>query len=363
MVDSRNLKRRRKKSNASYILEIFLCLVAITGIVFAIIFLIRFHAEEKRADELQAKLDIYEDPEDPLIKSSEAMAQIDSAKEDIYSDAYSKGRTDLLDELKNSILNTDSVLHTVMDLYPDDLIINYEGRYLFFPILEELKKNPYNREYYSTLDNGRIIYTDSGVNCETWIDVSKFQGKILWNEVASDGIDGAVIRMGYRGYSVGDIVDDDTFEDNIKGALKNDIKVGVYFLSQAVSDEEALEEAKYVIDNLKAYNISGPVVLDIELVGGEDGRGNSLSMSERTDYSITFLDALSEAGYDVMIYGNLRSYLIMLDIERLEDYPKWFAYYEDTPYWPYDMSMWQYTEKGSVDGIKGDVDLNILFTE
>ena len=84
-------------------------------------------------------------------------------------------------------------------------------------------------------------------------------------------------------------------------------------------------------------------------------------MEERTRYSIAFLERIKKADYDPLIYGNLKSFLIMLDLEKLEDYPKWFASYDDEPYWPYEMDYWQYTEKGRVDGIDGDVDLNIKF--
>lgn len=363
MADTGMRRRRKRKSNGSYILEIFLCLIAITGIIFAILFLVRYHSVSEKVEELEARIQRYEDPEDPYVPASEASSQIESSRTDIYNEAYAEGRNSVLGELKNDMLGSDSILKTVAAFYPDDIIILYEGKYLFFPIIEDLMKNPYERDSYSRLDSGRIIYTDTGVNTETWIDVSKFQGKILWDEVASDGIDGAMLRLGYRGYSVGEIMTDDTYEDNIEGALENDLKVGIYFLSQAVSDEEALEEAEYVIDELRSYDITGPVAIDIELVGGDDGRGNALSVAERTRYSITFLEAIREAGYEPMIYGNLKSYLVMLDLEQLEAYPKWFAYYDDYPYWPYDMDMWQYTEKGSVSGIKGDVDLNIRFVE
>jgi GH25 family lysozyme M1 (1,4-beta-N-acetylmuramidase) len=84
-------------------------------------------------------------------------------------------------------------------------------------------------------------------------------------------------------------------------------------------------------------------------------------MSERTQYAITFLETIKDAGYDVCIYGNLKTFLLMLDMQQLEDYSKWFAGYTDTPYFPYEMDMWQYTDTGRVDGIPGNVDINIRF--
>ena len=138
--------------------------------------------------------------------------------------------------------------------------------------------------------------------------------------------------------------------------------VGVYFFTQAVSDAEALEEAQFVIENLAPYAVNFPVVLDVEAVGGKEGRTNNLTVAERTQYAVTFCEAIKEAGYTPMIYGNLKTFMLMLDMERLEDYEKWFAGYDPTKiYFPYDFSIWQYTDTGRVDGINGDVDLNITF--
>ncbi|MBQ8946825.1 MAG: hypothetical protein IJ058_08445 [Lachnospiraceae bacterium] len=358
---SDNRSRKKRKSNASYVLEILLCLIALTAIIFAMLFLVRSHNLEDRVNELQDRIDIYEDPADPYIPTSRAEAMILDQKDENYAVAYNEGRYKLLNDMKQTLLDSDSVLKTFQKFYPDDLIIYYEGDYLFYPISQQLRHHTYDNSLFNSLDNGRIAYVSSDVSTETWIDVSKFQGKVKWSEVAKDGIDGTMIRIGYRGYSKGDIMMDDTFEDNIEGALKNDLQAGVYFLSQAISEEEAVEEAEYVIEILQDYEITGPVALDIELVGGDDGRGNALSMEERTRYSIAFLERIKKADYDPLIYGNLKSFLIMLDLEKLEDYPKWFASYDDEPYWPYEMDYWQYTEKGRVDGIDGDVDLNIKF--
>ncbi len=360
---SDNKSRSRRRGNATYVLEILLCLIALTAIIFAMLFLIRFHLLQDTAAELQARLDVYEDPSDPYVKASELAARTEGIREELYASAYNEGRDSALNELKYNLTDTDSVIKAMMPFYPDDLILYYEGEYLFVPIANDLRHNTYDLSLFNRMDNGRMSYVSSDVSTETWIDVSKFQGRIDWDGVASDGIDGVIMRLGYRGYSKGDIMPDDTFEYNMKGATRNGLKVGVYFLSQAISEDEAVEEAEYVIEKLQDYDVDGPVAIDIELVGGDDGRGNALSNAERTRYTVAFLERIKKAEYDTLIYGNMKSFLIMLDIADLEDYPKWFAYYDDQPYWPYEMDYWQYTEKGRVDGIDGDVDLNIRFLD
>jgi lysozyme len=147
----------------------------------------------------------------------------------------------------------------------------------------------------------------------------------------------------------------------LKGAIAADIQVGVYFFTQAITIEEAIEEADYVLEQIAPYDVTYPVVLDVEDVNDEIARTNHLTIEERTDLAIAFLERIKEAGYTPMIYGNLKTFLVMLDMERLEEYSKWFAYYSFPVYFPYEYEVLQYSEKGTVRGIEGDVDLNITF--
>ena len=127
--------------------------------------------------------------------------------------------------------------------------------------------------------------------------------------------------------------------------------------------EEAKEEAEYVLNMIKPYQISGPVAIDVEEIFDDTYRQMHLSASQLTDVIITFCDRIKEAGYTPMIYSNLSSFIGNIELDRLENYEKWLAYYSDEPYFPYEMSMWQYTDSGSIDGITGNVDLNISFKE
>ena len=352
-------KNKRKKTN--YIIQIVLCVIALSAITFSLFLLVRYYQLRQTAEALQARIDVYTDPEDPYLSRSEADALISEAELKAYDEGVATGQNDLLASIKAQLIESDSTMDTIKEMYPDELIVVDHDEILFYPILDSLKHHAYADEDFYLDSDGRIKYHGKEASTETWIDVSRFQEKINWSKVADDGIDAAIIRLGYRGYSKGDIMDDDTYEYNIDGALDNGLKVGVYFLTQATSDSEAEEEAEYVLDHIRGYRLDCPIVLDVELVGGDDGRGNALSMEERTQYAITFLERIEAAGYDTCIYGNLKTFLLMLDMEKLEDRSKWFAGYTETPYFPYAMDMWQYTDTGRVDGISGDVDINIRF--
>ena len=145
--------------------------------------------------------------------------------------------------------------------------------------------------------------------------------------------------------------------------MDNGIAAGVYFFTQATSVEEAKEEAQYVLDALEPYDVTYPVVLDVEAVTSKNARTADLTMEERTEYCITFCEMIKQAGYTPMIYGNLKTFMLMLDLEKLEEYDKWFAHYDEEFYYPYDFKIWQYTDAGSVAGINGEVDINISFFE
>ena len=206
------------------------------------------------------------------------------------------------------------------------------------------------------------VLVDGQVVSHKGIDVSKHQGNIDWTKVAADGVEFAFIRVGLRGYGTeGKLVEDEYFEQNIKGALQAGIKVGVYFYSQAITDAELLEEANLVLEKIKPYNVELPIVYDVEKVSGGKGRANDLSVEDRTRLTALFCQTVQDAGYKPMIYHNMEMATLMLDLGQLEQYDKWFAYYNDDLYYPYAYKVWQYTEKGAVDGINEEVDLNIWF--
>ena len=212
---------------------------------------------------------------------------------------------------------------------------------------------------FSADGRGRMQYT--GGTYLTGIDVSEHQYDIDWKKVAADGIDFAMIRVGYRGSTAGGLYTDEYFTKNMEGALAAGLKVGVYFYSQAINADEAAEEAAFVLDAIRPYKVTFPVVFDWEIVGGSDARTYTVSRAVLCESAKTFCDTVESAGYDAMIYFTqylgYRKYIL----RQLADYEFWYAEYEAQPRIVFDFDMWQYSSTGSVNGIDGDVDLNIYF--
>lgn len=233
------------------------------------------------------------------------------------------------------------------------------------PLLEGLERSGYD---YSRLmeKDGYRYYTDQKgkIVSRIGIDVSRYQADIDWQAVKNSGIEFAVIRLGYRGYGAeGKLMLDEQYQNHIEGAVGAGLDVGVYFFSQAVTENEALEEAEFVLHHLKGYPVKGPVVFDTEEVKGADARANGLDKEQYTRHCAVFGEAVKKAGYEPMIYANMKWFAYSLDLTKLQDFKIWYADYEPVPQFPYQFQMWQYTEKGSVPGIEGNVDLNLWFPE
>ena len=202
------------------------------------------------------------------------------------------------------------------------------------------------------------------------IDVSKWQGKIDWQKVKNSGIEFAFIRIGYRGEN-GIVYKDDNADYNIQQAHKAGVLVGVYFFSTAVSDAEAKEEAEWTLQAIEGYPISYPVVYDCEGYKNSMSRMFELSATERTTHAITFLETVKEAGYDAMFYGACSEIEddAYWDIQKIEKkYKIWVAQYSAVTYpqkeesdYQGKASAWQYTNKGRVDGISGNVDMVVCY--
>ena len=192
------------------------------------------------------------------------------------------------------------------------------------------------------------------------IDVSRWNQAIDWEKVKEDGIEFAIIRCGYRGATSGSLVLDPLYEENINGAIAAGIPVGVYFFTQAVSEMEAIEEASMVIRLIEDYDVDYPVFLDSESAGGK-GRADSLEADERTKYHKAFLETVASAGYETGVYASRNWLNNRLDMTRLSQYKVWLAEYADAPTYDKYYDMWQYTSKGSVNGIETRVDLDMCY--
>ena len=241
----------------------------------------------------------------------------------------------------------------------------YAGKTLYQYNLDRgaLALNDYD---YSTLESydGNLFYVqDSNVVSKMGVDVSESQNGINWSKVAAGGIDFAMIRLGYRGYTEGKVQKDASYAANIKEAKAAGLKVGVYFFSQATTEDEAREEAKFVIDHLGSTQLDYPVVFDLETDVNDSARTKQLTSDEVTAITLAFCQAVEEAGYTPMVYMNKEAATHEFDLSQLQRYPIWYAEYNSTPTLGFDFAIWQYTENGSAFGIDGDVDLDILFDE
>ncbi len=191
------------------------------------------------------------------------------------------------------------------------------------------------------------------------IDVSKHNGNIDWNAVKNSGVSYVIIRCGYRGYSTGVLVEDPKFKSNIKGAKAAGLKVGSYFFSQAVNEVEAVEEASMAIDLVKGYGLDYPLFLDVE---GSGGRADGISRDTRTAVCRTFCQTVQNSGVQAGVYANKTWFTEKINTGNLTSYKLWLAQYASAPtYTATRYDLWQYSSKGKVSGISGNVDMNISY--
>lgn len=190
------------------------------------------------------------------------------------------------------------------------------------------------------------------------IDVSSWNGEIDWEAVRESGIEFAIIRCGYRGYTTGSLVEDKCFWRNITAANAAGVKVGLYFFTQAINEVEAVEEASMVITLCRDYQVDLPIFIDTESTGG-NGRADGLDKTTRTTVCRAFCETIESAGYHAGVYASKNWFNQMLQAQELAKYITWLAEYKETPTYGGDYQFWQYTSNGWINGITGRVDLNI----
>lgn len=224
---------------------------------------------------------------------------------------------------------------------------------------EEATLHDYDMQYFHS-DGLWKSYDAPGYISRIGVDVSKFQGEIDWEKVKAQGIEFAFIRVGNRGYGQeGTLNADGMYLKNIEGAKAAGIDVGVYFYSQAVNEEEAVEEAEFLLGLIDGTELEYPVVFDEEYVVEDEARTDGISAKQFTENALAFCRTIEDAGYEPAIYATMKWEAFALEMEKLNGYPKWYADYEEFPQTPYDFSYWQYTNEGVVEGISGPVDLNL----
>ncbi len=354
-----NRERRGVRNTHNTISIIFLSLVSLMALSLSIALLIKNATLQRRENAVVSELDALN--EEGYYTKAEAEKLVESAR----IEAEENTRKSIRQMIQEKLENGEGTTAAIRSLFPDQIVVASSGRYYFFPITDEIERHGFAEDDFVVGEDGFLDYVgdDPNVQVKNGIDVSRFQGDIDWEKVAGAGVDYAIIRAGLRGTTEGKLLEDDCFVDNIEGAIKNGIEVGVYFYSQAVDEVEAAEEVQMLLDLIEPYNITYPVVIDVESADSDTARTAKMTTDQYETVVKTFCDMVSNAGYKPMIYGNVKSFTLLMDAVDVDDYDIWIAYYGLPLYYPYHFDMWQYTSSGSIDGIDGEVDLNICITD
>lgn len=222
-------------------------------------------------------------------------------------------------------------------------------------VISAVPINDRQREDFSVQD-GRVSYPGARMG----IDVSEHQQQIDWEAVRDDGIEFAIIRMGYRGSTYGTLCVDSRFYENLKGAQAAGIDVGVYFYSQANTDAQAVEEAEYVLAAVSGYTLQCPIFFDWEEGTPRAERLSGVTMKDVADFSNAFCNRIEEAGYSAGVYFN-QKYGYGMKLLGLQKHSFWLAEFSDYMSFGFDVQYWQYTYEGEVDGISTKVDLDLCY--
>ena len=223
------------------------------------------------------------------------------------------------------------------------------------PVIEP-EANPYGRLDFQ-YDRNNYLYC-LRQDSYPGVDVSAFQGNIDWQQVKDSGIRFAMLRLGYRGYESGKLVEDEYIQQNLEKTKEVGMPIGAYFFSQALTIKEVDEEIAFMLKVLGDYELHMPIVLDWEIPTA-DARTAKMDARTLTALQEYFCKTMVEKGYTPMVYFNWHQSNTLLYLNELEAYPFWLALYSDRMTYPYHVEMWQYTSSGRVPGIRGDVDINV----
>ncbi len=352
-------ERRGVRNTHNVISIIFLSLVALMGLSLSIVLLIKNATLQRQEEAALSELDALN--AEGFYTEAEANKLIETAT----LEAEENTRNSIKQMIQEKLENGDGATSAIRSLFPEQMVVASSGRYYFFPITDNIEHHGFLETDFEVGEDGFLEYVgdDSTVEVKKGVDVSRFQGNIDWEKVAAAGVDFAIVRAGLRGTTEGKLLTDDCFKDNVEGATENGIDVGVYFYSQALNEEEAKEEVQIILDQIEPYKITYPVVIDIESAESDSARTANMTTQEYEAVARTFCDTVRNAGYTPMIYGNVKSFTLLMNAENVDDYGIWIAYYGLPLYYPYHFDIWQFTSSGRVDGIDGDVDLNICLTD
>ena len=328
-----------------YLNIIFLCLITAVSLTIAVTCFIRLERIRNKEEQ-------------------EGRHYTDAQIEKIKYAAMESERNRLLLEIQSSFESGKSTISMLRDLFPGDLVVMSEGRYYFYPVDRNLQMNGFSNTDFAVGENGIMEYTgeDSRVRVSSGIDVSSLNGDIDWQKVSEDRIAFAMLRVAYED-AEGNLVVDEKFQENQSGAKSAGIRTGCYVELDTAGEENAAKTAAFVLEHigLSQKEMGAPVAVRVQSRDQTGGLGNN-TREEWTQSVRTFCKAVKKGGYDPVIYANTAAFNMLLRMDELEDFGKWIADYGDYLYFPYKFSCWQYSVKGTVNGIEGDVALDLSVT-
>ena len=373
--DGKQAEKKGKKTNPNrrhrlYLMNvIMLCLVTLASLAGAFYSLsIRMEAQEEMAS-LQAELDSIVGDNKTLYTAEEVAA----AEEEAREEGAQEERSQILMQIQSDMQSGGSTASMLRSLFSDDIVVVSGGKYYFYPVDDSLAKNTYGSEDFALTEDGRLYYSGSdAVRVQNGIDISAVDGEVDWSAVSEDDITFVMVDAGERlaadseDGEAGDIVDDEMLAENISGASEAGLGVGVFWTLGAASAEEAEEEAQHYVELLEdsKAGISSYAAVRLNVPSDTD-RTAGQGRDDWTEYITIFCRTLEDAGYAPLIYGNLASFVMMLNLDELEEYgwSRWLSNSGSSLYFPYEFTMWQYSTSGAVQGISTEVSLNVLLTQ
>ena len=331
-------------------------ILAILGIVLAV------NKKPSGKNNMQTVSSVKVSMEETESSDEAAFGKITADQLDIW-DMYPTTEEETTDEEETTTDEEETTTQESKDDGKHFLIQYSDGSEEWVQINPYWEKNTY--DFTNLISNdGRLKYYSDGKKVSfLGVDISRYQKEVDFEALKEDGIEFVMIRLGARGYKTGTLQLDEYFHENMKKATEAGLDIGIYFYSQAVSSEEAIEEATLVLDNIKEYKVAYPVAFDMEFVENDTSRVETLTRDERTAIAAVFVNHIKEAGYTPMIYGNAEWLVKRIDMSKFKESCIWLSEEADMPVFPYRFEMWQYTKQGQVRGIDGFVDLNLSFVD
>ena len=340
-----------------YLNIIAMCLVTIAMVLATGYFLYQNRQLTREVNRLENEMNELAGADKTLYTKDE----IDAAVAEAEEKKETSTRQDILMQIRSSLENGSSTTATLRGLFTEEVIVSNSGQYYFYPILNSVKKNGFKSGDFQVSDSGRLSYVGGspGVSVRMGIDVVDKAESIDWALAQEDGITFAMIKLG--GFDAdGQLLLLDNVDQYLTESSDSGMDVGVVYDFGALTREEAASQASAVVEALEPYRdrITFPVGISISMpTEGSDAA--NLTKRERTHMLIQAMDVITEAGYTPILYGNMTGLIMLTDLDMLNDYAKWLSDTSGSVYYPYDFTMWQYSEGLEVQGIEGSVGMDL----